>query len=68
MTFDVVVPTVGRASLARLLSALGAADGPRPGRVLVVDDRGDGSGPLLRGGVPAWVEVVPGRAAGRGRG
>ena len=64
MTFDVVVPTVGRASLARLLSALGAADGPRPGRVLVVDDRGDRSGPLLRGGVPAWVEVVPGRAAG----
>jgi len=64
MTFDVVVPTVGRASLARLLSALAAAEGPRPGRVLVVDDRRDRSEALGPGGVPAWVEVVPGRAAG----
>jgi histidinol-phosphate phosphatase family protein len=64
MTFDVVVPTVGRASLARLLSALGASGGPRPGRVLVVDDRPDRSRPLLVGGVPGWAEVVPGRAAG----
>jgi histidinol-phosphate phosphatase family protein len=64
MTFDIVVPTVGRDSLRLLLEALAAADGPWPGRVLVVDDRRDRSGALLGGGAPAWVEVVPGRAAG----
>jgi histidinol-phosphate phosphatase family protein len=63
MTFDVVVPTVGRDSLRRLLSALAEGTGPAPGRVLVVDDRRDRSGPLP---VPEGigVEVVPGRAAG----
>jgi histidinol-phosphate phosphatase family protein len=60
MSFDVVVPTVGRDSLGRLLDALG----PVPGRVLLVDDRRDRSRPLLPGGAPAWVEVVQGRAAG----
>jgi histidinol-phosphate phosphatase family protein len=64
MTFDVVVPTVGRDSLSRLLSALAGGAGPLPGRVLVVDDRRDRSTPLLASGVPRWVEVVPGRAAG----
>ena len=64
MTFDIVVPTVGRDSLRLLLEALAAADGPRPGRVLVVDDRRDRPEALLGGGVPGWVEVVPGRAAG----
>jgi glycosyltransferase involved in cell wall biosynthesis len=39
--FDVVVPTVGRASLVRLLEALDASDGPRPQRVVLVDDRPD---------------------------
>jgi hypothetical protein len=38
MTIDVVVPTCGRASLGRLLGAL-AAQGPLPGRLLLVDDR-----------------------------
>ncbi len=61
MTFDVVVPTVGRDSLRQLLEALATAEGPRPGRVLVVDDRRDRSGPLP---VFPWVEVIPGRAAG----
>jgi histidinol-phosphate phosphatase family protein len=61
MTFDIVVPTVGRDSLRRLLDALGS--GSLPGRVLVVDDRPDRSRPLpVPDGVP--VEVVPGRAAG----
>jgi histidinol-phosphate phosphatase family protein len=65
MSFDLVVPTVGRDSLARLLSALAAGSGPPPGRVLVVDDRRDRSGPLpLPDGVGGWVEVVPGLAAG----
>jgi histidinol-phosphate phosphatase family protein len=66
--FDVVVPTVGRDSLDRLLAALASAEGPLPGRVLLVDDRRDRSRPLLPGGAPGAlaerVEVVPGRAAG----
>jgi histidinol-phosphate phosphatase family protein len=63
MTFDIVVPTVGRSSLLRLLDALGAGAGPLPGRVLVVDDRRDRSRVLpVPDGVP--VEVVPGRGAG----
>jgi histidinol-phosphate phosphatase family protein len=61
MTFDIVVPTVGRDSLRRLLDALGS--GPLPGRVLLVDDRRDRSRPLpVPDGVS--VEVVPGRGAG----
>jgi histidinol-phosphate phosphatase family protein len=63
MTFDIVVPTVGRDSLLRLLDALGSGAGPLPGRVLLVDDRRDRGRPLpVPDGVP--VEVVPGRAAG----
>ncbi|HZB58728.1 MAG TPA: glycosyltransferase, partial [Actinomycetota bacterium] len=60
MTFDVVVPTVGRDSLRLLLEALAAADGPSPGRVLVVDDRRDRSRALPVSG----VEVIAGRGAG----
>jgi histidinol-phosphate phosphatase family protein len=63
MTFDVVVPTVGRDSLRLLLSALAAADGPPPGRVLVVDDRRDRSRALPVGEL-VGVEVVAGRGAG----
>ena len=63
MTFDVVVPTVGRDSLRLLLAALAAADGPPPGRVLVVDDRRDRSR-VLPVGELAGVEVVAGRGAG----
>jgi histidinol-phosphate phosphatase family protein len=63
MTFDVVIPTVGRDSLRRLLAALAAADGPRPGQLLVVDDRRDRSRALPLGGV-AGVSVLAGRAAG----
>jgi histidinol-phosphate phosphatase family protein len=65
MTFDVVVPTVGRDSLRRLLTALAEGTGPAPGRVLVVDDRRDRTGPLpVPEGLGGRVEVVPGRAAG----
>jgi histidinol-phosphate phosphatase family protein len=64
MTFDVVVPTVGRDSLRRLLVALSEGTGP-PGRVLVVDDRRDRTGPLpVPEGLGGRVEVVPGQAAG----
>jgi len=53
----VVVPTVGRASLARLLDALGPADL----EILVVDDRPDRTTPLA---VPEGVTVLPGAARG----
>ena len=38
-TFDVVIPTVGRPSLTRLLDSLFASRGPLPERLIVVDDR-----------------------------
>jgi glycosyltransferase involved in cell wall biosynthesis len=62
MSFDVVVPTVGRDSLVRLLEALASGSVPVPGRVLVVDDRPGRGRALPLPGVP--VEVIPGRAAG----
>jgi len=64
-SWDVVVPTTGRASLATLLSALERTveAAPGPGRIVVVDDRKDATGPLpgTRG---RTVEVLRGRAAG----
>ncbi|HEU5268005.1 MAG TPA: hypothetical protein VFU35_14950, partial [Jatrophihabitans sp.] len=36
---SIVVPTVGRPSLRLLLDELAAAPGPRPSRIVVVDDR-----------------------------
>jgi glycosyltransferase involved in cell wall biosynthesis len=56
VTVSVVVPTVGRESLAAVLAGL--ADLPE---VIVVDDRPAPDGPLA---VPPWVTVVRGRAAG----
>lgn len=47
MSFDVVVPTVGRPSLSRLLGALSAQPKLSPRRVLVMDDR-----PVGAGGMP----------------
>ena len=65
MTFDVVVPTVGRDSLAGLLESLAAGSSPVPGRVLVVDDRRDRGRALpLPAGPGVDVEVIAGRAAG----
>jgi histidinol-phosphate phosphatase family protein len=37
--FAIVIPTIGRESLQRLLSALDTGDGPEPVAVVVVDDR-----------------------------
>jgi histidinol-phosphate phosphatase family protein len=67
-SYDIVVPTVGRPSLARLLRALAAGTGPRPGRLVLVDDRRSPAGPLLPDGPPpalaGLVAVV--RTGGRG--
>jgi HAD superfamily hydrolase (TIGR01662 family) len=54
----VVVPTVGRPSLAALLDALAAGQGPRPAEIVVVDDRRAGEPLRLdRAGLPP-VRVV----------
>ena len=68
-TFDVVIPTSGRPSLARLLDALAAGRGPRPGRIVLVDDRPAGAeGGGLAGRVPAALRdrTVVLRGGGRG--
>jgi HAD superfamily hydrolase (TIGR01662 family) len=63
--YSVVVPTVGRPSLATLLDGLAAQRGPRPQEVVVVDDRPDPSTPLLeRSSWPFPLRVV--RGWGRG--
>jgi glycosyltransferase involved in cell wall biosynthesis len=64
--FDVVIPTIGRPSLARLLEAIDAQERPVEGRVIVVDDRRDDGEPLGgAGGLPgANVTVLRGPAAG----
>ena len=63
-TYDIVVPTVGRPSLATLLQAL--ADQPVTGLVILVDDRRDRGTPLLPDQPPGplLVEVLAGAAAG----
>ncbi|HEY0615901.1 MAG TPA: HAD-IIIA family hydrolase, partial [Candidatus Elarobacter sp.] len=67
-SFDVVVPTIGRSSLRALLASLARASGPRPERVILVDDRRDRSAPLELGAVDrdlaARITVLPGKAAG----
>lgn len=67
MTYDVVIPTVGRPSLAPLLAALAAQPEPRPGLVWLVDDRPAAStAPLTAHSEAkgAVVEVL--RTGGRG--
>ena len=67
-TIDLVIPTIGRPSLAVLLAALAAGEGPAPGRIILVDDRRDDRQPLLADDIPAAlasrVSVLRGRAAG----
>lgn len=75
-SFDVVVPTVGRPSLAALLDALERGRGPLPDRIVIVDDRPDpsdalpGMAGLGRLGPRIDVERGPqaGPAAARNRG
>jgi histidinol-phosphate phosphatase family protein len=65
---DVVVPTIGRASLRALFASLARAAGPRPARVILVDDRRDRTAPLdlgeLDADFAARVTVLAGNAAG----
>ncbi|GEB49868.1 glycosyltransferase family 2 protein [Streptomyces cacaoi] len=66
--YAVVVPTLGRPSLAGTLRALAAAGAPRPRRIVLVDDRPARECDPLPVTVPEelapLVTVVPGAAAG----
>ena len=68
LSYEVVVPTSGRPSLAALLPALAAGDGPLPARVLLVDDRPDRSAPLAQarhlGALAGRIVVLGGPARG----
>ena len=56
MTVDLVIPTVRRSSLIALLSALGEQTGPRPGGIVIVDDRRRATSSLIeRGTELGWV-------------
>jgi HAD superfamily hydrolase (TIGR01662 family) len=64
--FDVIIPTLGRPSLRRLIQSLAACEGPPPAHLFIVDDRRSPDGRLLEGSVmPPWdVRVLNG--AGKG--
>ena len=64
MSYDVVIPTTGRPSLARLLGALAVGTGPGPRRVFVIDDRPAGAGPLELPATRLDIELLRGRARG----
>jgi hypothetical protein len=68
MNVELVIPTIGRPSLAVLLSALERCAGPRPAAIVLVDDRRDRTRPLPLGdhaaAFRALLHVVAGRAAG----
>lgn len=61
MSVAVVVPTLARPSLHRLLDSLAASAGPRPDEIVVVDDRPAPAEPVA---VPDGVRVL--RSGGRG--
>jgi len=65
--YTVVIPTLGRPSLAALLGALADGSGPAPVEVLVVDDRPEPAAALAvdpRVTEELRVRVLPGAAAG----
>jgi HAD superfamily hydrolase (TIGR01662 family) len=62
---DIVIPTVGRRSLARLIARLATGTRP-PGRVLVVDDRRDASCQLRLGKHAVSLDVAILRGSHRG--
>jgi histidinol-phosphate phosphatase family protein len=63
MSFSIVVPTIGRKSLHRLLEELDGAAGPQPEAVVVVDDRVDAAPPLL---LATRLPVIVRRSGARG--
>jgi glycosyltransferase involved in cell wall biosynthesis len=61
--FAIVIPTVGRDSLRRLLAELDGSSGPRPAAVVLVDDRVDAHPPLE---FSTTLPVTVLRSGGRG--
>jgi glycosyltransferase involved in cell wall biosynthesis len=64
----IVVPTIGRACLGRLLAALADARGPRPAQLVLVDDGhdGDGAGVVAAASRPGLPPARVARCGGRG--
>ncbi|KGI68305.1 HAD-IIIA family hydrolase [Mycolicibacterium rufum] len=69
MTLDatIVIPTIGRESLQRLLTALDRGEGPRPAQVIVVDDRPAPQALTLNGDLPVKVLESGGRGPAAAR-
>jgi histidinol-phosphate phosphatase family protein len=66
--FAIVVPTVGRESLHRLLAELDGSSGPRPSEVVVVDDRADPTPEIeISTGLPVRVLTCGGRGPAAAR-
>ena len=59
MNVDIVIPTLGRPSLGALLERLLSLPGPRPGRIIVVDD-----GEMVVPETPEGVELLHGARKG----
>ncbi len=67
MRFDVVVPTIGRASLRELLRSLGDSRSESLGRIILVDDRRDPEAPLAVDAPAALrsrISILRGKAMG----
>src|SRR5690606_543961 len=64
-SYDVVIPTVGRDSLAQLLDSLAAGTGPLPAAVLVVNDRPERPiKPTVPDRLAGRLRVLPGPGRG----
>jgi histidinol-phosphate phosphatase family protein len=65
---DIVIPTLGRPSLALLLASLASARGPRPEHIFLVDDRRDRSDALAIAEYDTYfrkrITILAGRAGG----
>jgi len=66
LSFDVVIPTIGRPSLQRVLHAVVSGTGPTPASVVVVDDRPAGVGDALDIPTTTPIRVVVRRSYGSG--
>lgn len=66
--YAVVIPTLGRPSLNACLRALADAGGPKPERVVLVDDRREPGGASLPVDVPVPLRSVTTVVRGRARG
>lgn len=68
MAFDIVIPTIGRPSLRKLLNSLSRARGPLPERIIVVDDRRSPDAALrfddIEEPIQSRITLLKGKAAG----